>query len=216
MSEAKGMVISMKISLYDYLPRMNSGEVLLTVNMKVKDIDYLIEEKYGREFFAKDVQALADDNVKENIPNLYSIIGRDVPRKFACLSVRTDFNTADSCNCYGPIVLKVNKDAILSDTIIFNGDVQNIAYKLSQVDNPSEWVEIHTLGEPDLYNSLKRISENGQPENGRLPRIIGIYFEARLHRALKITDIEEILIPKNEKALYELLEEKLRNYVDSP
>jgi hypothetical protein len=196
----------MKITYYDlFIPRPDSGEVLLTINMKDEDLEYLIEKKYGEEFFAKDESALPDDNAIQNIQKLYGIIGIDLPDKFTSLAIRTDFNNACWCECYGPIVLYINKDEVSDDIIIFNGDVQELAHKILTVANPRDWVKIHKLKEVNLYNSLKEIYENGQPENNRLPRIVGGYFEARLHRALKYTDIDEILIPRNRGDVYEKL-----------
>lgn len=201
----------MRISFYDlFIPKPDSGEVLLTINMKVEDLEYLMEEKYGEEFYANDESAIPDDDAIQNIQYLYSIIGIEPPSKFTSLAIRTDFNNARCCECYGPIVLYINKDEVSDDIIVFSGDVQELAHRILKEDNPRNWVEIHKLNEVDLYNSLQKIFENGQPEKSRFPRIVGGYFEARLHRTLRYTDIEEILIPKSRWAVYERLVKKIK------
>ncbi|SMC19866.1 hypothetical protein SAMN02745134_00949 [Clostridium acidisoli DSM 12555] len=188
------MSIAIKTYKNKFQYNLNKNEIILTLNIPSDEVKFLFETAYGKQFYAKDEQGIQGEDVAKNISNLYKIISKTATDKFVSLAVRTDFDNAGYYSCYGDVVVLVDKKRISDDVVIFNGDVKDIAKKVMETDNQEKWVEIHYMNEPNLYERLKKLFENANSMEQKIPRKMGKYFEARMQRALTPEDILEIYI----------------------
>lgn len=181
------------------------GELRITTNIKQSDSCYFTEARYGCKWVSSDEDVLPGETAMENVSAVYAAAGLAEPVEFASLAVRTCRHDARNCNAYGPIILVVDADSIKDELLIFNGDVKNLGAKLQGEDRSrhSEWVEIHTLSESvsEIISAFGRLVQNAR--NAEKPRLVGSYFEARLQRALRPTDIKSIYVPENDRVAME-------------
>lgn len=220
------------------LEQLNPGEVVITLNIKTTNLDYLTSKTHGYQYFSKDEKALADaaeetyetsnnkdnldtlldaseedelgedaernivesvegDEVKKSVLAAYKMAGMRVPRRFTSMAERIQGFPASNVDLapYGDVVVVVDPKQVKNDLVVFSGDVKTLGHALfkGQGSYAKAWRIKNSVG--TLANQLRSYREYAQ----LVKRTVGRYFEARLTRALKVTDISKIYVPDGDK-----------------
>ncbi len=122
----------------------------------------------------------------------------------------------EHCWNYGSICLILKIENIKDKTVIFNGDVKNLAFRIFAMNSsPKKYLRTHSLDAP-MFKTLVHLQRYywnkmawAMFKKPFFPRMVGTYFEARIFRAITSADIEMIVVPldlgKNEMKLVEAL-----------
>ena len=165
------------------------GQVVFTLNIESDDLKFLAESEYGNQFF------ITSEEI-EDVDLAYSIAGVAPPSVAASLAarVRGMFRRSDKSNLesYGDVVLLISPQAVADDIVVFNSDAKNLS---SLAKSEPENVRWFSGRDSKLAEQLHELKENSRTIPSKSPRLHGLYFEARLLRALKPTDIEAIYLP---------------------
>jgi hypothetical protein len=104
---------------------------------------------------------------------------------------------------YGDVVVVVDHKEVRDHLVVFSGDVKTLgdAIRRDEGDHAESW---KIKKSPSvLAKQLMAYRKNPKIAG----RAIGRYFEARLRRALKATDISEIYVPKGDEAAWKAASE---------
>lgn len=181
------------------------GEVLL-------ESDDMDEEEPDDDEKQNIAIALEGEVVKKSVRAAYKMAKIRATKRFTSMAARIQgFPASDSdLTPYGDVVVVVDPKAVRDHLVVFSGDVKTLgdAIRRDGGNHAKAW---RIKKSPSvLAKQLGTYKQN--------PKIaghaIGRYFEARLMRALKPTDILEIYVPKGDEAAWkaanEINELKLR------
>ncbi len=175
----------------------------IATNIEADEVKYFLQERYGRRFWAEDKEELKIEVCRENIKKLYDLLALPFDEPFVSAYVKTIDFSCEHCWCYGPICLILKIENIKDKTVIFNGDVKNLGYKIFiQNSSPKKYLRTHTLDTHlfKLQVHLQRYYWNHMAwsmfKKPFFPRKVGCYFEARIFRPITSADIEMIVIPR--------------------
>lgn len=176
----------------------------LVTHIQPHEIDYLTRCRYGNCFWTKDEEALSKEQIHKNISRLYSLIHVSPISKFTSAFVKSFNISCDIRWNYGPIALYLDIEKVKKDTIVFNGDVKNLAFKLFvQNASPKKYLRYHSMDAP-IFHILVHLHKyywnsmaHAMFKKPFFPRMVGCYFEARVFRPITPEDIEMIVIPPN-------------------
>lgn len=191
---------SMDIFTTQYRVPTDKNVVDFTVNLNICDFKFLApSNQHG--FFSKDSNALSKETAKANILRLWKILGlTQPPIRSKSIAVRVAETKTDGqgLSCYGTVVLVLDINKIADETYIINGDFKSVGYKLQTNTITDEDV----LCVKPLENQLAKLLNQYAYNNckGQSPRLFGTYFEARVTRGLRISDVAKIYVPKDEEA----------------
>lgn len=182
------------------------GEVLL-------ECDRLDEEELDDNEKQNIAIALEGEDVKKSVRAAYKMakIIR-APKRFTSMAARIQGFPASNSDLtpYGDVVVVVDPKAVRDHLVVFSGDVKTLgdAILRNEGSHAKAW---RIKKSPSVLAKQLRTYRRNPKIAGRA---IGRYFEARLLRALKATDISEIYVPKGDdaawKAASEINELKLR------
>lgn len=186
--EARKMC-TIKVAIGEKLLDPPEGEVVFTLNVKSGDLKYLTGTQYGRQFF------LTSEKPEDMRP-AYSLAGvQTVPEQVTSLAarVRGMFRNRETVNlrAYGNVILVVSSGAVIDNVVVFSADAKNLS--LAAGSNRESFVAIPG-SDPDLARRLNELKQNSSAMPQKSPRLRGLYFEARLLRALRPTDIQAIYL----------------------
>jgi hypothetical protein len=215
-----------KILIQEF-PQPAEGKVVITLNIKSNRLHYLASREKGCRYFSTDkaatekapkphdsedieelldgiaeqefeedasniVASLADEDVKKNVRAAYKIAGIKVPKQFVSMAARIrGFPKNNSVlSPYGDVVLVVDHQSVIKRLTVFSGDVKTLGDALNKGSNGEHW-----RGESPrvLAGELRAYSER--------QAVTGGYFEARLTRSLKATDVLEIYLPEHNEEM---------------
>jgi hypothetical protein len=195
------------------LNAVDVAKLSITLNIRRAGFECLTDEKCGTKFRSKDVTAPGEteEQVEKQIEAVYRGINRPRPDEMASLATRfTASYKSDNglLGRYGDIVLLMDWREIAADLVIFNGDVKNVGAKLVRDEGckdsgpGGDWLRYFTLPRIDLESEISSAAEQlsdllakSRIPSAVPPRLIGKYFEARLFRALRPTDIAKVFVP---------------------
>ena len=162
----------------------STAEGDLDTLLEVYDQDDLGEE--GNKNIAISVRGEA---VKQSVSAAYKMAKLTVPRRFTSMAARIHGFPATNAYLapYGDVVVVVEPKEVRDHLVVFSGDVKTLGDALlrGQAKQAKAWrieKQVGTLAKRlSMYRERSKIS--------------GRYFEARLSRPLKVTDINKIYIP---------------------
>ena len=137
------------------------------------------------------------EDVKKSIRAAYKMAGIRSPKKFTSMAARIQnvpVNNSDLAP-YGEVVLVVDPREVREHLVVFSGDAKTLGDALlrGKGSHAKAWIR---KSASVLAKQLRTYRQNRG-------RAIGRYFEARLLRALKVTDISEIYVPEDNDAAWE-------------
>lgn len=150
--------------------------------------------------------ALEGEDVKKSVRAAYKM-ARIIraPKRFTSMAARIQGFPASNSDLtpYGDVVVVVDPKAVRDHLVVFSGDVKTLgdAIRRDEGNHAKAW---RIKKSPSvLAKQLGTYKQN--------PKIaghaIGRYFEARLMRALRPTDILEIYVPKGDEAAWKAADE---------
>lgn len=193
------MVYMARLVNHPFPSRVADGTLAVTLNIPLGELAFLVADQHGRQFYARDEQALEGEDATANVARVYDALGVPAPKSFTSLGVRTPMdrsNVAATLACYGEIVLEIDIPAVSEDLLIVNGDFKDLGLKIaSEVRDNVRWAQrlVHTQGCESLLKDITLMMTNAR--DGLHPRLVGSYFEARLLRPLVPTDVSAVYAP---------------------
>jgi len=157
------------------------------MNIETHELKYLLQ---GGGFYASDQNALEGEDAKANVSAVYAALKLAEPEFFASLAVRIDLgaNERDALSKYGGVTLELATQLLFGDDlVVFNGDVKDIGFKINDLGDPGWVFRVEVASLPELAERLQQLSRSRTK-----PRLVGNYFEARLHRKLTVRDIIKV------------------------
>ncbi len=150
-----------------------------------------------------DEDYLPGETASRNVEALLRHLGVQAPRDFASLALRYVGEHPDAGGTlavFGCYTVEVRQE-VVSDAVILNGDVKNLAR--SFVDGAHEKaVRIHhDPSQPT--QTLQRLAELRRSRVD--PRLVGLYQEVRLLRALRRDDVVAVWSANPERAVIDFL-----------
>ncbi|MBF0501955.1 MAG: hypothetical protein HQM09_17585 [Candidatus Riflebacteria bacterium] len=194
----------MPIPIQYITPESSARSFQIVTHIEPYEVKFLVQKRFGCQFWAKDEDALSKEHCRDNIEKLYDLMKIPNSTKFVSAFVKSRDFSCDFAGNFGSICLFLDIEKIKDETIIFNGDVKNLAYKLSTQKNrpKNRFLRFHSLTERhfDILIALQRYYWNKMAwavqKKAYYPRMIGCYFEARVFRPIVSKDIKMIVIPK--------------------
>lgn len=192
----------------------------IATHIEPDEVKYFLQKKYGRRFWSEDKEALKAEGCRDNIRKLYDLLELPFDEPFVSAYVKNRDFSGDHCWCYGPICLILKIEKIKDKTMIFNGDVKNLAFKIfAQNSSPEKYLRTHSIDTP-MFKTLVHLQRYywnmmawAMFKKPFFPRMIGCCFEARIFRPITSADIEIIVIPhglgKKEMKLVESLADSI-------
>ncbi|MBP7632942.1 hypothetical protein KBA41_02140 [Candidatus Ozemobacteraceae bacterium] len=206
----------MKIPIHYEIPWPRPLRFHILTHIESHEVEYFLLKRFGRQFWANDEDFLKKESCRSNIGKLYKILKIPPKSKYVSGYVHTrDFTCEFGWN-YGNICLILDLERIKEKTVIFNGDLKNLAYKLFVLNaSTRNFLRYHHLSEhhTDIFVSLQRYYWNYMfnclLKKQCNPRMIGCYYEARIFRPIVQEDIEMIVIPRDSDSAVKGMAEKL-------
>jgi hypothetical protein len=187
--EEKTLIHSIPIYFGQRLADPADGQVVFTLNIKSDDLKFLAEPQYGNEFYVTNEK-------NEDVKLAYSLAGVDRPAFTTSLAarIRGMFRSRNNSilESYGDVVLVINRQVVSEDIVVFSSDAKNLS---SAAKSDRSNFRAFKGSNSKLAEHLRELKENGRSSASKSPRLMGLYFEARLLRALRPTDIEAIYLP---------------------
>ncbi len=209
------MTIKRYQDLYNQI-KINEGDFVLTINMKTKDLSCFVKPPYT--FYSKDSLNNSEKIVLQKIYHHFKI---EQPEKFCSLACRTKKAPGSSALfAYGDVVLVIKVEEVSHNVVLFNGDVKDLIRKIDSDEDIEKYVEVmKDISSKSIVGTLEELKSRQRPNSSvTQKRLIGQYFEARLLRPLKITDLNgEIYIPSNSKSCSEVVKmvNQLENLINA-
>lgn len=180
------------------------GRLTLTVNATSLKLDKLLAKPSG--FSSQDKRG-----TRRDIGQLYQAVNKKSPAQFACIVARTPTTSSRLLEGYAApsqglrlnetaVVLVTDLQQIKNDLVIFAGDVQGLAEKRKAYGLETKIIQI---GIAELAGKLEQLPREQTPGDHRGTECLrGPYFEARLERSLKPTDVTAIYIDKDDQRAF--------------
>jgi hypothetical protein len=159
------------------------------------------EEELGEDEKQNIATALEGEDVKKSVRAAYKMANIiRVPKRFTSMAARIQGFPASNSDLapYGDVVVVVDPKEVRDHLVVFSGDVKTLgdAILRDEGNHAKAW---RIKKSPSvLAKQLGTYKQNPKIAG----RAIGRYFEARLLRALKATDISEIYVPKGDDAAW--------------
>jgi hypothetical protein len=180
------------ILLTSAFTRPAKGDVALTCNLPPSELAYLLSDEHGKCFWSNDEDVLPGEDAGENVRRVFTALGLDSRTQFTSLAAQSGADNSNICKTlrsYGNATLVIDPGLLGSEeVVIMNGDVKDLGAKVEETGD-STWAERVSGhgGIAALASRLEKLVSNAR--QGKRPRRVGSYFEARLLRALTPNDI---------------------------
>ncbi len=187
----------------------------IVTHIQASEIKYFTDKRFGECFWSNDVKAPKEEQCQEYMMRLFSLASLPPESKFTSAFIKSPCFSCEHCWEYGSISLFLELERIRESTIVFNGDVKNLAFKIfGQNCSPKKYLRFHSLDIPAFHMlvHLQRYYWNYMAhamfKKPFFPRMVGSYFEVRILRPITRKDISMIVIPMDlDKASVKRVEE---------
>src|SRR4051794_5505786 len=138
-----------QLILTTYPREIPAGTFALTLNLRPEELIFLTSPKYGCRYCTEDLNPPGGE--PDSIFRLYELLGKPRPTQFTSLALRTPESAssdAQTLRAYGPVTLEIDFHSVAEDLVVFNGDVQDLAYEpsfLYPIDHKVETQEFLSL-----------------------------------------------------------------------
>lgn len=180
-----------KMLKFGRCPNPPEGSFEVRRYCETKDLKYL--ENPDGELWSKDEPASSSESTEQNVSCIYDLAGVPKPDRFASLAlvIAATPRAHGVLQLFGAHLLILRPETTLKDLFVLNGDVKNLGKYLQDGADRSQikiWRgESLSLNELGTCAGMKSMTPAG-------PRLHGQYFEGRLLRAIRPTDIAKIYI----------------------
>ncbi len=163
-------------------------------------LDACEEAELGEDAKRNITQSVEGEEVEKSVRAAYRMARMKVPRPFTSMAARIHGFPSSNADLtpYGDVVIVVDLKEVRDHLVVFSGDVKTLGRALlgGEGGYAKAWRIRKSIDA--LEKKLRKYKDRSQI----VKHSVGRYFEARLTRALKVTDISKIYVPESEEGAW--------------